>query len=182
MTEELIPEDASPKARTVGLVVEALEDEVLVYDKDAHRAHCLNGAAALVWRMADGQTPVSEMVAALPTVGSPAVDSVVWMALDRLARAKLLDGEVAFPEGRDSYSRKEMLRILGRAAGMALVLPAVSSVAAPLAAQAASCITNKQCKKLRPNNCTGLPICGRPNKCCLRKRKKKKWVCRSRNC
>lgn len=49
-----------------------------------------------------------------------------------------------------------------------LNMPAVSSVVAPLAAQAASCFTNPECNALDPQyvpGCTGLPICGK-TKCC----------------
>ncbi len=38
----------APRARTSGLVVKVLGDEVLVYDLARHRAHRLNHAAAAV--------------------------------------------------------------------------------------------------------------------------------------
>ena len=44
-----------PRARTEGLVIKALPDEVLVHDLARHRTHCLNGPAAAVWRLCDGQ-------------------------------------------------------------------------------------------------------------------------------
>ncbi|MBV9278705.1 MAG: hypothetical protein JOZ41_01360, partial [Chloroflexi bacterium] len=45
----------APRARKNGLIVRELEDEVLVYDLERHRAHCLNRAAGLVWKHADGE-------------------------------------------------------------------------------------------------------------------------------
>ena len=39
-----------PRARTEGLVVTELPDELLVYDLERHRAHCLNPTAALVFK------------------------------------------------------------------------------------------------------------------------------------
>ena len=36
-----------PMRRTEGLVVKELEDEVLVYDLERHRAHCLNAPAGV---------------------------------------------------------------------------------------------------------------------------------------
>ena len=44
-----------PQARTEGLVIKALPDEILVHDLARHRTHCLNGAAAAVWRLCDGR-------------------------------------------------------------------------------------------------------------------------------
>lgn len=186
MMHDTDPRRARPRARTERLVVEELDGEVLVYDKLTHEAHCLNGTAAFVWRLADGATPVSEMVSALPDAGLPAEESLVWMAIDRLQRANLLQQPTELPGARSAYTRKEVLRVLGAAAGMVLLLPAVDSVTAPLAAQAASCITKDQCENLDPRNCTGLPICGKRKKCCIRKREREdgkiKWECKSRNC
>src|SRR5207248_2525045 len=51
-----------PSARQDRLVVQELSDEVLVYDLDRHRAHCLNRAASLPqWR----RRPVSPSCASI---------------------------------------------------------------------------------------------------------------------
>lgn len=170
-----------PKARREDLVVEVLPDETLVYDLKRDKAHCLNPTAALVWSRCDGATSVSEMAALLETeLGVPANHSVVWMALDRLGRKNLLEDPVELPEKAESYSRREMMRTLGRVAGLTLLLPAVSSIVAPLAAQAGSCIPRLTCRNvLVPPNCTGLPICEQPNKCCLQKNANK---CQDKGC
>jgi len=55
-----------PLARQDRLVVQELSEEVLVYDLDRHRAHCLNRTAALIWRHCDGSTSVAEMARRLP--------------------------------------------------------------------------------------------------------------------
>lgn len=164
-----------PKARQKNLVVEVLPDETLVYDLKRDKAHCLNPTAALVWSRCDGETSVSDMAALLETeIGVPADGSVVWMALDRLGRENLLEDSVKLPEEVARYSRREMMRTLGRVAGLTLLLPAVSSIVAPLAAQAGSCIPRATCRDvLAPPNCTGLPICEQPNKCCLPKNSSK---------
>ncbi|MCH7564012.1 MAG: PqqD family protein [Gemmatimonadetes bacterium] len=157
-----------------------LPDETLVYDLKRDKAHCLNPTAALVWSHCDGETPVSEMAALLETeLGVPADDSVVWMALDRLGRENLLEGPVELPGEAARYSRREMMKTLGRVAGLTLLLPAVSSIVAPLAAQAGSCIPQVTCTSfVVPPNCTGLPICENPKKCCRTQGKK----CRAKNC
>ena len=159
--------DQKPKARTDGVLVEELDGETLVYDLETHGAHCLNPAAALVWKKSDGRTPVRDMVPLLSEVGLPAEESVVWMALSRLDDAGLVES-VSLPGKRALFSRKEVLRVLGATAAMTLLLPAVESVVAPLAAQTASCITLTACKALPSKNCGGLPICTNRTLCCKR--------------
>jgi hypothetical protein len=167
-----------PRARTEGVIVEEMDEETLVYDVRGHRAHCLNAGAALVWRASDGRTSVSDMARLLGGVGLPEDEEVVWMALSRLDRAGLLDEPASLPSQRRRYSRKEMLRTVGSMAGLALVLPAVTSITAPLAAQAASCITAAHCSSLRPPDCTGLPICENRNQSCVAQNKN---FCRPRS-
>ncbi len=160
--------DQTPKARTDGLLVEELDGETLVYDLETHDAHCLNPAAALVWKRSDGRTPVRDLAPFLREVGLPAEESVVWMALSRLDDAGLV-APVALPGKKTSFSRKEILRVLGATAAMTLLLPAVESVVAPLAAQTASCITLAACLALPAKGCGGLPICTDRAKCCKKR-------------
>ena len=146
-----------PRARQDELVVEELQDETLVYDLKRHKARCLNRTAALVWRRCDGQTSVAEVAALLEgQLATPTDEAVVWMALDRLGRAHLLSEPVALPADRAEYSRREVVRTLGRAAGISL-LPVVASILAPRAAAAASCVTScvgvPKCTPCSPNGC-----------------------------
>ena len=60
-------EQVLPNARKENLVIEELPGEVLVYDLNLHKAHCLNQTAALVWERCDGQTSVKQMVEILRT-------------------------------------------------------------------------------------------------------------------
>ena len=99
-----------PRARQDKLVVEELPDETLVYDMKRHRAFCLNRTAALVWRYCDGETSLAEAAALLEEQSAtPSDEAVVWMALDRLGRARLLSEPVTLPGDRAQYSRREML-------------------------------------------------------------------------
>ncbi|MBA3352846.1 MAG: PqqD family protein, partial [Blastocatellia bacterium] len=52
-----------PIARKNGLVVQEVPDEVLVYDLETNKAHCLNQSAAMIWRSCDGKNSVSEIAA-----------------------------------------------------------------------------------------------------------------------
>lgn len=138
-----------PRARQDELVVEELQDETLVYDLKRHKARCLNRTAALVWRRCDGRSSVAEVAALLEEqLATPTDEAVVWMALDRLGKAHLLREPVTLPADRAQYSRREVVRTLGRAAGISL-LPVVASIVAPRAAAAASCVTS----------CVGIPNC-----------------------
>jgi hypothetical protein len=130
-----------PLARRDGLIVEELDGEVLVYDTATHVAHCLNRTAGLVWRWCDGKTAVPELARRLRKAVGPDVDgeALAVGALQRLAKARLIGGSGEEP-GPASRSRREALRRLGRAAGAAAVLPVVTTIVAPRAAEAASCI------------------------------------------
>ncbi len=141
-----------PRARSEGLLVRELEGEVLVYDLERHRAVCLNPAAAAVWRRCDGLTDVAGLGRALgEETGGGAGEEVVWLALEQLARDRLIEGRPARPAGSRRVTRRELIRRLGLAA--AATLPLVTSVVAPTPAQAASC---------KP---PGDP-CGSPLECC----------------
>jgi hypothetical protein len=43
-----------PEARKDGLVIQDLPEEILVYDLNTNKAHCLNQTAAYVWQACDG--------------------------------------------------------------------------------------------------------------------------------
>ncbi len=169
-----------PLAREDELVVEELPDETLVYDLKRHKANCLNRTAALVWRRCDGQTTVAEMAALLENeVGIPADEAVVWMALDRLGKVHLLREQITLPADRSEYSRRAVLRTIGRAAGIALFLPVVESIVAPTAAHAQTCISALECAARTQPNCGNTPICNEPLKCC---REHQSTACKSKGC
>ncbi len=159
----------TPRARQERLVVEELPDETLVYDLKRHKAHCLNRTSALVWRHCDGHTTLAEMAALLETeVGIPADEAVVWMALDRLGRARLLQEQVSLPAGVARYSRREAMRRVGLGAGLALVaLPVVETIVAPHAAAQGSCITRDECRNNFSPPCPGTCLSDRPGECCV---------------
>jgi hypothetical protein len=112
----------APKARADGLVVQELMDEILVYDLERHQSHCLNQTAALVWRHCDGSSSVAEMARQLhQELGAPVEEEAVWLALNRLSRAHLLQEKVHLPVSGDRATRRAMLRRLAAAGSVALV-------------------------------------------------------------
>ena len=144
-----------PSARDEQLVVEELTEETLVYDLERHRAHCLNKTSALVWRMCDGRTTVAAVARALENdLGLPDDEEIVWLALDRLRRAKLLDGAADIPKDAVSHSRRDLVRKLAVVGGISVLLPVVTSITSPLAAQAGSSTTARDCF----TNCQGVGL------------------------
>jgi hypothetical protein len=61
--------DSMPFARPKGSVIQALVDEVLAYDLECHRAHCLNPVEAPTRDLGDGHTSVAQMVSQLRANG-----------------------------------------------------------------------------------------------------------------
>jgi hypothetical protein len=143
-----------PRARTRGLIVRKLGDEVVVYDEERHLAHCLNRTAALVFHHADGSRSLLELAGLLARETSTAPDpGTVRAALARLAQAGLLENADA------ALVRRDVLRQVGR--GAALLVPVVSSLLVPTPAEAAAtCVqqTNCQANDDRPCSISNSPV------------------------
>ncbi len=128
-----------PLARKEGLVIQELPDEVLVYDLDRDRAHCLNETAAFVWQRCDGRTSTVEIARSLgKKVNAPVDEKVVWFAIDQLGRNHLMSTRPVPPQMIAGLNRREMVRALGLAAAVAV--PVVVSIVAPTPAQATTCV------------------------------------------
>ena len=126
-----------PRAKRSGMLSEPLEDELIVYDQDRDRAHCLNRTAALVWGHADGEHTIAELATILRTeLDGIADEDLVWHAIDCLKMADLL--EEPPPRSRDAMrtSRRQFISKVGVIGVASLLLPVITSVAAPPAAQA----------------------------------------------
>ena len=54
-----------PRARKDDLLIQDLEDEVLIYDLKVDKAHCLNRAAATVWRHCNGRNTTAQLASHL---------------------------------------------------------------------------------------------------------------------
>ena len=135
-----------PQTRQDGLIVRELDNEILIYDTDKDKAHCLNETAALVWKLCDGRTTPLEISRALShQLGVTIDERVVWFALKQLSRDRLLEEELTPPAVFTAgLNRREMVRVLGLAAIVAV--PLVTSIVAPTPAQAATCLpTNSSC-------------------------------------
>jgi hypothetical protein len=136
---EWVPDSLAPKRKNA--VVRQVADELLVYDLETNKAHCLNRIAAEVWMLCDGKTTVAEIVGKVGETATPSVDeAVVELALRRLQKAGLIEQDSSGFEPIIP-SRRVALRKMATAA---LALPLVTTILVPTAAQAASA------KKQRP--------------------------------
>jgi hypothetical protein len=177
-----------PRARSEGLVIEELADELLVYDLQRDKAHCLNSTASKIWKKCNGsRTPadiarrlaakprtivgeprelVPSRVSNSPKISEPAFDlcgqqlteQVVWLALDQLSRNHLLEGRVPLPTAVLRISRRQALMRVG--IGAAIALPIVVSITAPTAVQAATCFARGHACGTSSQCCSGLCSAG----------------------
>jgi len=131
-----------PRARQVGLIIEDLQGEVLVYDCERDKAHCLNQTAALVWKYCDGKTTVTSIAHQLERdLNLNRVDEkIVWYALDQLSKDHLLEQGSVPLAMLGGLTRRQMVRTLGVAAVIAV--PLVTSIVVPTAQAATSCVSN----------------------------------------
>ena len=127
-----------PQARADALVIRQTGEELLVYDLRRHRAHCLNRAAAVIWRQCDGTRTVEGIAERAAAEINEHVDSEwVGFALKQLEESHLLAEPYGFGEKLAGISRREMARRVGW--GAVAAVPLVSSILAPTALAASSC-------------------------------------------
>jgi hypothetical protein len=139
-----------PKAKREGLLVEEIDGEVLVYNLERHRAHCLNDTAVRVWNLCTGKRTVEQIASELNIALDPA--SRIGVVRDTVARFERL-GLVETAEGATpSMSRRKFVQRVGIGVAAGVALPLVTSIVAPTPAYAASglangkaCTTSAQC-------------------------------------
>jgi len=122
-----------PHARRDRLLVREMGDEIVVYDLERHRAHCLTRTAASIWRLCDGQKTVAELAQAVEQELHVQVDEeVVWLVLNRLERAHLLQDLLLRPREIAGVSRRQAISLgLAGAASLLLQGCGVDSITAP---------------------------------------------------
>jgi len=126
-----------PTARKTGLVVQEMPDELLVYDTENNKAHCLNRTAAFVFKSCDGGKSAAD-IASLYSLesGNKMSEDMVWLAIDQLNENDLLEQQVKSLFA--GQSRRDVIKKIGFASIVAL--PVIASLVAPRNALAvASC-------------------------------------------
>jgi hypothetical protein len=148
-----------PAARREGLVVRKLNDDVLIYDTKTNHAHSLNQTAVSIWEHCDGKRTIGDLSNFLQTNGTSDIPSkereqLTWIAIDQLQRSGLLTGQVVSPEIVKGMSRRQLIKAAGIAALIAI--PVVSTIVAPTAAQASTCLASGQGCTSSAECCSGL--------------------------
>lgn len=139
--------EALPLARRDDLLIEELDGELVVYDLRAHQVSCLNPAAAVVWRLCDGARDASQLAAELAArTRLPNDPELALLCLSQLRSADLLMPSEPLP----AVTRRRLMRRLALKAGLAAMLPLVTSVRAEAQVSLASCVHRSQC--LLPQN------------------------------
>jgi len=139
------------------LVVQELTDETLVYDLERNRAHCLNRSAAVIWKHCDGKTSIRDISLTVSReLGGKIDEGGVWFAISQFNKDHLLVQEFPLPAAVASsgMNRRRMIRTLGIAAAVAV--PLVTSIVAPTAVQAVSCLPDGDSCTSSSQCCSGL--------------------------
>ena len=126
-----------PFARQKNIVVQKLGNETLIYDLNTNQAYCLNQTSTIIWGLCNGKNSFAEIRNEISTRLKTLVSKdLVYLALDQLQKDGLLEGEAESHFA--GVPRREVIRKVGFASVVAL--PLVSSLVAPDAAMAQSCI------------------------------------------
>jgi len=121
-----------PQARSDRLVIEAVGEELLVYDQSTQTAHSLSVAVRKVWERCDGQHTPSQLAGGLKLT-----PTIVEQALAELRECGLLA-----EDAQDGVSRRTVLRRTAKASGAVLIAaPLISTVLIPPATASASPVT-----------------------------------------
>jgi hypothetical protein len=148
----------APTRRKAGLIVRELNDETLIYDKRNLKASCLDGLASDVWNRCDGRRSISAISKSISSDRGTSIDEkAVCAALDKLAKADLLDAPVDMPAFIASgVSRRNAIKTLGLGTAVASVM----TIAVPSVVDAASCLPGgAPCNNNNPAACCS-GICG----------------------
>lgn len=145
-----------PQARRSGLIIQEVDSEILIYDQNTNKAHCLNQTAAKVWKYCDGETTLAEACTALSCeLETPVDEKLVWYAVDQFSKDNLLDKDIEPPAFIIAgMNRRQLVRTLGLAAVVAV--PLVTSIVAPTPVQAATCMPPGQPCGTAAQCCSGL--------------------------
>ena len=153
----------NPLARHKELVIQEMPDEVLVYDMNTNKAHCLNPSAAFVWRACNGNNSIDDIVSQFESNGKGKVtEDFVWLAIDQLQENGLLENSIA--PRFEGQSRRQVIKKIGLAS--MVTVPLIASLVAPqnaLAVGSCACVAPGDCLTQIncPNtvNCNGGGIC-----------------------
>lgn len=146
-----------PSLRTKNLVVKELSGELLIYDLETNKAYCLNETAYMIMDECDGNKSINEALKSLNRKLKSSIDEdIVWMTIGQFKKFNLLKNNSAFPVQETKLSRR---KILQSATVLGIAIPVITSLVAPLAVHALSCIAaNQPCTQSGLACCRGICI------------------------
>ncbi len=160
-----------PRARQDGLPEETAGEELLLYDRESHTAHCLSPIVACIWRHCDGEHDVTELAEL-----TGASEGLVADALHELREKELLAAEPELIQSTvPGISRREAIGRVVRYGAAAAAVPLIVSATAATPAMASSgeefssCIlqSKQTCCRCRNGDCkSGLATEGDCNNTC----------------
>jgi len=124
-----------PRARQEELLLEAVGEELLLYDRTNHTAYCLSPIAACVWRHCNGERDITE----LAELAAASEDLVAEAIGELRAKQLLLDAELQPMRGAvPELSRREAINRGVRYGAAAFAMPLIASATAATPAMASS--------------------------------------------
>ncbi|MCB1025732.1 MAG: hypothetical protein KDB79_15145 [Acidobacteria bacterium] len=127
------PNRELPIARNNDLAIQDTQDEILIYDLNTNKAHCFNSTAAKIWRNCDGVSKISDLAR-----NSKIPLEIIYIALDQFQNNNLLRSQIETPVPAEKLERRKFL--IHAAAISTIALPLVSTIVAPQAIFAQSCL------------------------------------------
>ena len=103
-------------SRQADVLVQDLESELLIYDSRINKAYCLNQTAALVFQLSDGTRTALEISELMSKkLGIVVSEDFVWLALQGLEKANLMENGKEPTDYFAGVSRREVIRKVGLA-------------------------------------------------------------------
>jgi hypothetical protein len=125
-----------PVARSEDLVIEELDDELLIYDRNNKRAHCLSATAASVWRACDGKSDAETIATILelsPDAVAAALEELEGTELLESSKLEVLDGSGDGEGNGQGWTRRQLAKRSVRVGGAVAAAPLILSITAPAA-------------------------------------------------
>ena len=115
----------------------------------------------MVYQLCDGKNSIADISKLVSKkINQPLSDDLVWLALDSFKKDNLLENNEHFEINFNGLSRRQVIKKVGLAS--LIMLPLVTSVIAPQAAQAQSCVgLGQPCSSSLSvdNCCAGQGVC-----------------------
>ncbi len=125
--------DLLPRLK-VCLIANRLGDELVVFNPETNRAHCLNGVAVSVWDACEKHLECIDAEQELHRRGDEDPGSTIESVLAQFDELGLIDRQAEAP---DSIGRRALVK--------ALVVGAITTIVVPTPAMAQSCIDPLDC-------------------------------------